>query len=76
MEADIVIDARYKSCPGPLLALVEVVMRSKPGQVIKLLATDPAAPEDVRAWAMNVGHRVIDVTKEDDTYEIYVEVLD
>ncbi|MCS7108304.1 MAG: sulfurtransferase TusA family protein [Sulfolobales archaeon] len=75
MKADAVVDARYKSCPGPLLALVNTVMRSKPGQVIELLATDPAAPNDVKAWASHVGHRVIKVEKENDTYHIYLEVL-
>ncbi len=74
MEADLVVDARYKSCPGPLLALVEAVSRSSPGQVVMLLTTDPAAPRDVKEWALSVGHEVLKVEKIDDVYQIYVRV--
>jgi tRNA 2-thiouridine synthesizing protein A len=74
MKVDLIVDARYRSCPGPLLALGEAIMKAQPGQVIMLLATDPAAPSDIKEWASNVGHKVIKVEKVDDTYQIYVEV--
>ncbi|MEM1673478.1 MAG: sulfurtransferase TusA family protein [Candidatus Bathyarchaeia archaeon] len=75
MKADLVVDARYKSCPGPLLALAEAVAKSSPGQIIMLLATDPAAPQDIKEWASSVGHRVLKVEKINEVYQIYVEVL-
>lgn len=74
MKADLIIDARYKSCPGPLLALAEAVMKANPGQIIMLLATDPGAPSDVKEWASNVGHKVLKVERTDNSYQIYVEV--
>ncbi|MGB9622899.1 MAG: sulfurtransferase TusA family protein, partial [Candidatus Bathyarchaeia archaeon] len=46
-----VVDAKYKSCPGPLIAISEAAKKAEPGQVIKLLATDPAAPSDIEEWA-------------------------
>jgi len=75
LRVDLIIDARYKSCPGPLLALAEAVAKSSSGQIIMLLATDPAAPQDIKEWASNVGHRVLKIEKIDETYQIYVEVL-
>jgi TusA-related sulfurtransferase len=74
LKADLIIDARYKSCPGPLLALAEAVMKANPGQIIMLLATDPGAPSDVKEWASNVGHKVPKVERTDNSYQIYVEV--
>jgi TusA-related sulfurtransferase len=74
LKADLIIDARYKSCPGPLLALAEAVMKANPGQIIMLLATDPGAPSDVKEWASNVGHKVLKVERTDNSYQIYVEV--
>lgn len=74
LKVDVVVDARYKSCPGPLLSLAEAVMRANPGQVVLLLATDPATPKDVNAWALQVGHKVLKVEVNDDTYYIYLEV--
>lgn len=74
MKADIVVDARYRSCPGPLISLAEAAMRANPGQVVLLLATDPTALKDVGAWALQVGHKVLKAEVNDDTYYIYLEV--
>lgn len=69
-----IVDARYKSCPGPLLTLVEAIKGASPGQIVMLLATDPGAPLDVKEWASSVGHKFLKVEKVDDIYQIYVEV--
>jgi len=74
LKVDLVIDARFKSCPGPILALAEAVAKTKPGQVVKLLATDAAAPLDVKEWTSSIGHKVLETRKSDGVYEIYVEV--
>jgi len=73
-EKTIIVDARFKSCPGPLIALSEAVKNAKPKQVIKLLATDPAAPFDIKAWTENVGHKLLKALKRNGVYEIEVEV--
>ena len=75
MKVNLIVDARYKSCPGPLLALAEAVAKSSPGQIIMLMATDPAAPQDIREWASSVGHKILKVEKINEVYQIYVEVL-
>lgn len=74
VEADIVVDARYLFCPGPLLKLFDASRRTKPGQVIKLLATDPAAPKDVENWARSVGHKLVEVVEREGVYEIFVRI--
>lgn len=74
MKADITVDAKFKSCPGPLIALAESVTKAQPGQVVKLLATDPAAPSDVKEWASGIGHTVLATEKNGDVFEIYVGV--
>jgi TusA-related sulfurtransferase len=76
MEADITVDARFKSCPGPLIALSQAVSHASPRQVVKLLATDPAAPSDVKEWAASVGHRLLSIEQEGDLFEIYIEVVE
>jgi tRNA 2-thiouridine synthesizing protein A len=75
MEPDIiVVDGRFKSCPGPLIALADAVAKASPGQVVKLLATDPAAPSDVKEWCAGVGHRFLGSVTEGDVYAITIEV--
>jgi len=74
MDADITVDAKYKSCPGPLIALAEAVGKASPGTVIKLLATDLAAPSDIREWAAGTGHTLLATEKSGDGWEFYVKV--
>jgi TusA-related sulfurtransferase len=75
MNADIVVDAKYKSCPGPMIALAEAVGKARPGQVVKLMATDQGAPSDVKEWASGTGHEFLAAEKSGEVYEIYVRVM-
>ena len=74
MSGELVVDARYRSCPGPLVSLIRAVRKAEPGTRIKLLSTDPKSPEDVREWATRTGHRFLGSKKVDDYFEILVEV--
>lgn len=74
MNADIIVDAKFKSCPGPLIALADAVGKAQPGQVVKLLSTDPGSPSDVKEWAAGVGHNLLATEKSGDVYEIYIGV--
>lgn len=74
MDADITVDAKYKSCPGPLLVLAEAVGKAKAGQVVKLVATDPAAPSDIREWTESTGHTLLASEKTGNEYVIFVKV--
>ncbi len=49
-------DARGEPCPLPLLRLAREVRALHPGEVVRLLADDPAAREDVPAWTRRSGH--------------------
>ena len=71
----IIVDSKYKSCPGPIIDLAEAVKEAKPGQTIRLIATDPATPSDVKEWTGQVGHKVLSIHEQDEIYEIEVEVM-
>lgn len=71
---ELIVDARYRSCPGPLISLIRAVRKAKPGARIKLLSTDPKSPEDVKEWATRTGHRFIGSRRTDDHFEILIEV--
>lgn len=70
----LVVDARYQSCPGPLLKLIEAIREAKTGSIVKVLATDPAAPEDIRIWSESVGYKFMNYKIVNDVYEIYIEI--
>ncbi len=52
------IDARGKRCPVPLAMAKVRIEEADPGEVLILLVTDPEAPLDVGAWALDEGHRL------------------
>lgn len=35
---------------GELVVLLRIRLRKMPGQVLRVVATDPGAPEDIPAW--------------------------
>ncbi len=51
-----VIDGGDRACGELLLELVERMRRFPAGTVVRLVATDPAAPIDIPAWCHLTGH--------------------
>jgi tRNA 2-thiouridine synthesizing protein A len=52
-------DARGLPCPLPLLRLARELRGLRPGEVIALLADDPAARDDVATWTRRSGHALL-----------------
>ncbi|MFN2385879.1 MAG: sulfurtransferase TusA family protein [Thermoanaerobaculia bacterium] len=68
----VVVDARGLLCPLPLLRL-DRAMRAEPsGTSALLLATDPAAEGDVRAWCRARGHDLVAVGRDGDVLTLRV----
>lgn len=53
-------------CPLPVLKARKALKGVQPGQLIEVLATDPAADADFKAFCEATGHRLVDLTKADD----------
>lgn len=59
MHADREVDARGLLCPLPVLRARKVLLAMRPGQVLCLRATDPAAVIDVPHFARENGHEIL-----------------
>ena len=46
----IVLDCLGQRCPLPVIALAKKIRTVEVGEVIRVLADDPAAANDIRAW--------------------------
>jgi len=68
------VDSRGSYCPGPITDLFKAYRLASVGDVIDLLATDPAAESDVKAWAARSGNRVIEVVHEPEYLRITVGI--
>lgn len=50
------LDARGMRCPLPIIKMARLASTLKPGDSIRIVATDPAAEYDVPAWARLKEH--------------------
>lgn len=65
MEFDQEIDARSLLCPLPVLKARKRLKGMGPGQVLKLVADDPAAVIDVPHFCTEQGYELLDVVAGD-----------
>jgi tRNA 2-thiouridine synthesizing protein A len=58
MEEDVTWNAGDMGC-GELVLELRVQLLAMPGQVLRLIATDAGAPEDIPAYCRMTGHRLL-----------------
>lgn len=58
-NADRTYDASGLLCPLPVLRANRVLRELAPGQVLKVLATDPAAEADFPSYCRQTGHSLV-----------------
>ncbi len=66
------IDASGLNCPLPLLRLKKGLMEVEAGEVVKIIATDPAAHLDIGVYTEQTGHKILEFLKEDGKQIFYV----
>jgi len=71
-KIDIEVDARGLLCPLPILRLAKAFRSHAPGTVAILLATDPAAVEDVEVFCRERGHELLEWRREGNVFRFQV----
>lgn len=66
------VDASGLHCPLPLLRLKKALMEITSGDVVKIIATDPAAHLDIGVYVDQTGHQVIEYIKQSDAQVFYI----
>jgi len=64
IEFDLEVDASGLNCPLPLLRLKKALTEAQSGNVIKIIATDPAAHLDIGVYVDQTGHQILELTRE------------
>jgi tRNA 2-thiouridine synthesizing protein A len=64
LEPDRILDCRNQFCPAPVLRAREEIDHMESGQVLQVMASDPASREDVSRWAKRTGHELLDLHEE------------
>ena len=74
MKYDITLDAKGLNCPLPLLRLKQLLQKSNPGEVIQMLATDPAAHLDIGVFIDKSNHEMLLFERDDDIQYFYIKI--
>ncbi len=71
IEFNLEVDASGLNCPLPLLRLKKALMDMDSGDVVKVIATDPAAHLDFGVYSDQTGHQIIQLIKESNKQIFY-----
>jgi len=72
VEYDQELDCQGLNCPLPILKTKQAIDGMAPGQVLKMIATDPGSVKDMAAWVRQTGHELVDEAVAGDQYIYYV----
>ena len=61
--ANVTLDMKGLSCPGPLLGAKRMVDELEAGQVLLLLSDCPGTKDDLYSWAKQTGNEVLQAQK-------------
>ncbi len=71
--ADYTLDVRGECCPYPLIRTKKQVESIQRGEIVKIIANDPVAPQNIDSWAKKSGNKLLLVEKEGENFIIYIE---
>jgi tRNA 2-thiouridine synthesizing protein A len=55
----IVLDCLGQRCPLPVIALARKIPSVEVGDIVRVIADDPAAGNDIKAWCRMKGHELV-----------------
>ena len=61
VKADRIVDCIGLYCPIPVFRTKEEIDKLSVGQILEVVADDPAAEEDIKYWAKNAGQEILEV---------------
>ncbi len=59
MDVDKEVDARGLNCPLPILRAKKALAELQPGQLLRVVATDPGSVKDFQAFAKQTGNELL-----------------
>ena len=67
------LDVKGMLCPMPVIKAKQAISQVPVGGLLEVIATDPAAKEDIPAWVRRAGHDLISMQQENETFRFYVK---
>lgn len=73
IKEDQVLDCSGMLCPIPVVKTSKAMKELQPGQVLKMIATDPGSPPDMEAWSRQTGNEMLRSTVEGGKFIFYLK---
>lgn len=68
-----VLDCVGLYCPIPVLKTRQEIDRLAIGEILEVLADDPASEPDIKAWAKRAGQEIIRIDKEGNYFKFLIK---
>ncbi|AUM00193.1 response regulator SirA [Rhodocyclaceae bacterium] len=74
MHFDKDVDARGLNCPLPILRAKKALAEMLPGQVLRVMATDPGSVKDFQAFTKQTGNELLRQSETPDkAFEFFIK---
>lgn len=70
-----ILDCIGLYCPMPVLKTREKMDEIAVGEILEVMADDPAAEPDLKAWAKRTGQKVLKIDKTSEGLRILIEKI-
>ncbi|TLX89690.1 MAG: sulfurtransferase TusA family protein [Thaumarchaeota archaeon] len=67
------IDVRGLFCPEPVFRTKIEIERMTVGNILRVIADDPASEEDISRWVNRNGHQLLGIKKSDKDLEFTIK---
>ncbi len=71
--SNVKLDAIGLFCPEPVFRTKIEIEKMKSGQVLTVLADDPAAEDDISRWVTRNGHQLLGMKKDGNVIEFIIK---
>jgi len=67
------LDARNESCPMPVMKTKKALKKVASGEILHVIATDPASVDDIGILLENLDASIIEHNEEGGEYHFYIK---
>ena len=73
VRADRILDCIGLYCPMPILNTRQEMDKLAIGEILEVLADDPAAEPDIKAWAKRAGQKLLGIEKDSEGMRFLIQ---
>ena len=74
-QAHQILDCIGLYCPIPILNTKQEMDKLAIGEILEVLADDPAVEEDLKAWAKQTGQKILKIEKTDEGLRFLIQKI-